>query len=124
MGKMKGATANRNEEAIRKAEERRQRAEDAQLMRIQEDEKYGFADESGKVVIPCEWDYAFCFSEGLAKVTDADGKCGFIDKTGKVVIPCQWEDAWSFSEGLAQVKDADGQWWIIDKTGKVVKKVE
>lgn len=30
--------------------------------------KFGYADESGKVVIPCQWLYAEGFSEGLARV--------------------------------------------------------
>ena len=108
------------EEARRKAEEEKQRAEDAKLRPIQRDGKYGFADESGRVVIPCQWEYAYKFSEGLAQVQDANWKCGFIDKTGKVVIPCQWKGAGAFSEGLAAVKDANGKCGFIDKTGKVV----
>jgi len=61
------------------------------------------------------------FSEGLARVKDANGKQGYIDKTEKVVIPCQWEWAYAFREGLANVKDANGKWFKIDKTGKVVE---
>ena len=81
---------------------------------------YGYIDESGEVVIPCQWKWGWSFSDGLARVQDANDKWGYIDKTGKVVIPCQWKDSGSFSEGLAIVQDADGKWWKIDKTGKVV----
>ena len=108
------------EEARRKAEEEKQRAEDAKLRLIKRDGKYGFADKSGKVVIPCQWEYAYGFSEGLARVQDANWKWGFIDKTGKVVIPCQWKGAYDFSEGLAKVEYANRQFGFIDKTGKVV----
>ncbi len=94
--------------------------ENVELECIKKDEKWGFADEAGKVIIPCQWKFAWDFSEGLAEVADEQGKYGFIDKTGKVVIPCQWKDARSFSEGLARVKDEDGKWGFIDKTGKVV----
>ena len=54
-------------------------------------DKYGFIDETSKVVIPCQWEFVGYFTEGLAAVMDEHGKFGFIDKTGKVVIPCQWE---------------------------------
>ena len=40
--------------------------------------KYGFIDETGKVVIPCKWRNAWSFSEGMARVEDDNGKRGFI----------------------------------------------
>jgi hypothetical protein len=66
--------------------------------------KFGFIDKTGKLVIPCKWNTAFDFSEGLAKVED-HGKFGFIDKTGRLVLPCKWELAGSFHEGLVDVRD-------------------
>lgn len=94
--------------------------EDMRLIRIEEDGKYGFADESGNVVIPCQWEWAWSFSEGLAPVQDDKEKWGYIDKTGDVVIPCKWKDAWDFSEGLAAVMDDNLTWGYIDKNGEVV----
>ena len=82
--------------------------------------KWGYIDKKGKLVIPCKWESADNFSEGLASVQDDNYKWGFIDKTGKVVIPCKWKFAGKFSEGLASVKDANEKWGFIDKTGKVV----
>ena len=84
------------------------------------DDKYGFIDKNGKVIIPCKWRTAFSFSEGLAPVEDDRGKWGYIDKTGKIVIPFQWEWANSFSEGLACVKGENGKYGYIDKTGNLV----
>ena len=46
---------------------------------------YGFTDETGKVVIPCQWKDAESFSEGLARVKDANGKWHKIEKTGRIV---------------------------------------
>ena len=42
-------------------------------------------DETGEIVVPCQWRSASDFAEGLAGVEDLDGKSGFIDKTGKFV---------------------------------------
>lgn len=106
----------------RKVEEGNSKTPIAQmrLIRIEEDGKYGFADDSGNVVIPCQWEWAWSFSEGLAPVQDDKGKWGYINKTGKVVIPCKWKDAWDFSEGLAAVMDDNLTWGYIDKTGEEV----
>lgn len=68
--------------------------------------------------IPCQYDDAGDFSEGLARVK-LNGKWGFIDKTGREAVPCQYDDAGSFSEGLAAVL-LNGKWGFIDKTGKEV----
>ena len=91
------------------------------LATVEDDnEKKGFIDKTGKLVILCKWKKAGPFSEGLASVADDNGKWGFIDKTGLVVIPCKWKLAWSFSEGLASVEDDNEKNGFIDKTGKLV----
>lgn len=83
--------------------------------------KWGFVDKTGKLVIPCQWEYVGnVFIEGLARVKDSSGKWGFIDKTGKLVIPCLWDEVWSFIAGMARVKDSSGKWGLIDKTGRII----
>ncbi|MFM6579088.1 MAG: WG repeat-containing protein [Dolichospermum sp.] len=47
-------------------------------------DKWGYINTIGQIVIPCQFDDAMCFSEGLAKVT-INGKDHLIDKTGKIV---------------------------------------
>ena len=42
-------------------------------------EKWGFVDKSGKVVVPLKYDWVGDFSEGLAAVT-LNGKWGFISR--------------------------------------------
>jgi hypothetical protein len=81
---------------------------------------WGFMNQSGEIVIPCQWKMASKFREGLAKIVDGNNRCGFIDKTGKLVLPCQWKNALWFSEGLAGVQDDNEKWGFIDKTGQVV----
>lgn len=82
--------------------------------------KYGFIDITGKLVIPCQWKSVGQFYNGLAMVRHENGKMGYIDKTGKVVIPFLWEDAGYFHEGLARVEDDNKNYGFIDKTGRVV----
>jgi len=66
--------------------------------------KFGFADETGCMVIPCQWISAEPFSEGLALVQNNDRLFGFIDKMGVEIIPCKWYRATSFHEGRARVR--------------------
>ena len=105
------------------------------------EDKFGFIDKSGKLLIAPKFDWAESFSEGLASVF-VKGKYGFIDKTGKLVIKPQFTKAESFSEGLAVVKIggavrepslemqnitttiADTDYAYIDKTGKIVFKIK
>ena len=80
--------------------------------------KWGYTDKNGNGVVPCKYDDAYAFSEGLAKV-QKNGKIGFVDKNGNEVVPCKYDDASAFYEGLASVK-MNGKYGFIDKKGNRV----
>ena len=80
--------------------------------------KRGYVDAQGNEVIPCKYDWAWPFREGLALV-ELNGKWGYIDKQGNTVIPFKYDWAYSFSEGLAAV-ELNGKWGYIDKQGNTV----
>lgn len=66
--------------------------------------KFGFVDITGQITIPLEYDNAFPFSKGLARVRK-NGKFGYINAADQIVIPLEYDDAaLSFSEGLAWVQ--------------------
>ena len=94
--------------------------------------KWGFIDETGKIVIKPQFDFMRPFNEGVAAVNiggkpvskealylGQGGEWGYIDKTGKIVVSIQLADASDFSEGLAAVKLLN-KWCYIEKTGKIV----
>ena len=103
------------------------------LARISRDGKTGFVDKYGHEVIPCRFDGAQVFREGMTVVSedhllpedeqsdeiDYYSTQGFIDKTGMEVVPCKYDDANAFHEGLALVK-SDGRFGFIDKSGSEV----
>ena len=52
-----------------------------ELKRIKRNGKWGFIDDMGKIVIPCQWNEVGSFSEGMATIVNKKGKTGFIDET-------------------------------------------
>ena len=81
--------------------------------------KWGYIDKVGKVVVPFKYDQTWDFSEELAMVR-LNFKWGYIDKTGKVVIPFKYDYGdILFSGGLAPVA-FNGQYGYIDKSGAEV----
>lgn len=82
------------------------------------DRRYGFIDESGKCIIPLEYDYAVGFAEGLAYV-QKDGRGYYINKENEVVLELGTMSGWQFSDGYARVGEK-GLYGYIDKSGRVV----
>ncbi len=93
------------------------------MIRVQKgsSQQRGYADTTGKTVIPCKWGYySGEFSEGLVNVQDSSGgKWGYIDKEGNQIIELVYEEALPFSEGLACVT-VDDKAGYIDRTGAMV----
>jgi len=102
------------------ANQSKQENEEVGLWRVSVDNKWGFVDKQGNVVVRPQFEDVGVFGEGLASV-EIDGKWGYIDKQGTLVINPQFEQAHSFSNGLAEVK-IEGKFALIDKRGKVVYK--
>lgn len=86
------------------------------------DDKIGFIDKEGKIVIEPKFD-SFTgkpignFKDGLAYIY-LNGKVGFIDKTGNFVINPIYNYAYSFDENLAVINLSD-KYGYIDKFGAI-----
>ena len=87
------------------------------LASVELDEKCGYINDKGEVVIPLEYETAMSFSEGLAAVTKRD-KFGYINKENTIVIPFEYDAATAFENGEAKVKK-DGKWGTISTDGTV-----
>lgn len=93
------------------------------------DGRYGYVNEEGEIVIPCEFDYATSFSDGYALVErDEDelgwGKWGIIDTTGSFVDDNEWDDVRSFREYLRVYRKMgiypNGFYGLMDWQGNMV----
>lgn len=98
------------------------------------EEKFGFVDTTGRILVEPQFSVAGHFSEGLAWVGNevrrrasplnsagltfaVDGRYGFVDRTGRIVIPMRFNQRLgNFSEGLAEVRERT-RTGFIDRTG-------
>ncbi len=73
------------------------------LAKVSKNNKFGYVNNKGDLIVPLIYDEAFAFSEGRAPVR-VDTKWGYLDSTGKMVIEPMYEEAGSFREGFACVR--------------------
>ena len=86
---------------------------------VQENEKYGFIDEQGNVVVPIEYDQIVGggFNNGIAIVIKY-GDFGLVNAKGELVLPCEYEECmpYSNSNGVIRVmKNNKYGLWHKDK---------
>jgi hypothetical protein len=85
------------------------------------DDKYGYIDKTGKVVIAPQYDAVRPFRNGLSAVSVMEKGTGFVNQTGEIVIKPQFAFACDFSENKAAAsKEGDELIGFIDKNGKYI----
>src|SRR5215467_1638725 len=91
----------------------------APLFIVYKEDRCGFIDRTGKVVVPLTFSSCEDFSEDYAPV-EVGSKWGFIDRNGELTIAPQFDEVrWSFAEGVAAVRLGQ-KWGYIDKTGEFI----
>jgi len=66
-------------------------------------EKFGYINKQGDIIVPGIYDEASKFQEGLAKVeVEVDGKKMLIDTTGTQIVPPIYDDIWTPREAMIQ----------------------
>lgn len=88
------------------------------LLQIKIRGKFGYINDTGKIVIPPRFDYARSFYEGLAAVC-IDGKWGFIDTFGQIIIPFYLDGVDHFSNGLVWAQK-DYYCGYLNRSGKSI----
>lgn len=100
-------------------------AEGLALFRSKEN-KWGYVDSTGNIVIEPRFSYARPFSDGLAMVIDSSGFCSFINPKGTIVFKTRFSEKQQiglgdFHEGRCWFKGKKGWFWgCLDKTGAEV----
>ncbi len=107
------------------------------LAAVQRDEKFGYIDKTGGLVIPCQFEWAKDFKNGLAAVMTQNG-WGYIDRNGKLVTPDHFNELKPASKkyGVAHYQGQQapvmdgptywtgGRWILIDRTGTPLAVIE
>ena len=83
-------------------------------------QKWGFIDTQGQMIVPPQYDDVEPFSCGLAAVCEGNDVIGFINTHGQMVIGNQYDfRGSSFSEGLLRVEE-NSKLGYIDTSGRWV----
>ena len=91
---------------------------DCRIYKVSKNDKFGYTDDKGNLIIPLIYDDGMSFSEGRAAIMIAK-KWGFIDSAGNEIVKPQYTEVYSFHEGLAVVSKGD-TFGFIDLNGKLI----
>lgn len=84
-----------------------------ELISVKKDEKWGFIDRKGNLIITYKYDEVLDFNEGLTPVK-VENLWGFINDKDEMVISPQYENVTSFYDGLAGFYE-NGKWGFITR---------
>ena len=94
------------------------------LMPFEKDNLMGYMNESGKVVIPCRFDYVFPFDSNERALVMLNGYFGYVNRMGDMAIQARYnQGCMKFINGKTFVLHGDVL-LLIDENGKVVKEVD
>ena len=88
------------------------------LAAVAQEGLWGYIDTLGTVVIPYQFEEAYDFFCGRARVR-IGGEWGYIDRDGDVAIKAEWQEAGDFSEDMAFATQ-NGKGYIINKVGQKI----
>jgi Copper amine oxidase N-terminal domain./KWG Leptospira. len=91
---------------------------------FEENEKYGYINKNGQVVIKPQYDFASNFSEGLACV-EKDGILSYIDCNGNVQFNVKCDGVGDFCQGrtwlrYGSITSPGIKYSLIDRSGKTI----
>ncbi len=83
-------------------------------------QKWGVIDQSGKVIVPFQYDEAGPFFSGGLLAVKKDNRWGFIDAGGHAAVPLVYRAVHPvFSEGITAVQNEKKLWGFINQKGEV-----
>ena len=85
---------------------------------FQENNKWGYKDSKGNLIVNAKYDQAEKFSTDFA-IVQLNKKYGFINEKGVEIISPTYDKIENFRYGYAKVK-ADKKWGLIDTKGQII----
>ncbi len=91
---------------------------------FEQNDKWGFVNQKGEVVVSPKFDYVESFSEGKAAFNifspeGGFGKWGVINQAGEVIVQAEYDGMGSYSGGLIDVRNAEENMGFLDKEGRL-----
>jgi hypothetical protein len=98
------------------------------LAKVKKNNKWGFIDSTGNVIVQPKYTQVENFNDGLARVRmgSSGGKVGgwgLVDTKGNEIVKPMFEWIYDFVDGKARVK-SEGAEGYIDRNGNMVGKKE
>lgn len=84
--------------------------------------KWGYINELGEEIIPCEYDYAEDFIGDYA-IVEKEGKKGIVSANGDVSVSLVYDNLVYLTKKWYKAKK-DGKWGIIDYNGNIIIPLE
>ena len=111
-------------EAISNTDESNNLWYESNMLKVQNNGKYGLIDLTGKELLACEYDEISVIPsiEGVLKV-QKDGKYGIVNSEGKITVPTQYTDITNLGDDSTAgyiVKNDEGKAGIVTSLGEVV----
>lgn len=89
-----------------------------ELASVKKNNKYGFVNRSGKLIIPIQFDNNSDFQNSGLALVEKNHKFGFIDKADNEIIPLNYQDASDSTLDSIVVLNKNGKWAFFDSFGK------
>lgn len=97
------------------------------LIGVVKNQKYGFVNTHGDIVIPLNYDNVTFFNSNSHLIgVEKQGKWGFVNHKNKIIIPFQYDDVYCMQEGcdgffngLVSVKK-NGKWGVINTKNQTI----
>jgi len=80
---------------------------------------YGVINDSGRLVLPCAYQYAWISRGGYITMQNSSGKWGVADKYGNTIMMCTYNEPVLFSSGLASI-EKNGKYGYMNLYGQIV----
>jgi len=104
--------------------DRREMEMDSSMIRVCKNDKEGFINSKGEVVIPIEYNSLKLVGEKLIMFMSEPAKWGFIDYKNNLVLQPEFTHTSIFREGEMVLQKDGGEEYIVYANGKAIKKAD
>lgn len=90
--------------------------------RVYHNQRWGFVDHQGNLVVPVKFESLRNFSNQLAAARQ-NSKWGFIDNKGNTIVPFVYDIIYDFTENITAAYK-NRRWSLIDRQGKKIRDLD